>query len=90
MSLTLLSALLLSTAPVQIAAADSARGDIPAAKQDEGAMICRRYHEIGSRLTAKRVCKTKKEWEDARAENAEVVRQKRGAMGGPQPGNGGG
>ncbi|MEY5008287.1 MAG: hypothetical protein RL764_1603 [Pseudomonadota bacterium] len=65
------------------------KGDIAPATQDAGEMICRRYKELGSRLTSKKVCKTAKEWDDARKENAEVVRQQRGAVGGPQPGNGG-
>lgn len=88
MTILTASFLLLATAaPVSTAAATT--GDLAPAKQDEGAMICKRYNELGSRLTAKKVCKTKKEWEEARSQNAEVVRQQRGAIGGPQPGNGG-
>lgn len=88
MAMLIASFLLLATsAPVSTSA--GTLGDLPPAKQDDGAMICKRYNELGSRLTAKRVCKTKKEWEEARTQNAEVVRQQRGAIGGPQPGNGG-
>lgn len=88
MAMLAVSALLLATS-APVTSGTVAPTDLAPAKQDEGAMVCKRYNELGSRLTAKRVCKTKKEWEEARALNSEVVRQQRGAIGGPQPGNGG-
>lgn len=87
---TFLYALLLASSPAPVEAAAAPKAEMPVAKQDEGEMICKRYTVIGSRLTNKKVCKTQKEWDEARAENAEVLRRQRGAIGGPQPGNGGG
>lgn len=83
----LLTILLIAAEPLTAAASQA---DLPPAKQDEGEMICKRFTELGSRLTNKKVCKTRKEWEESRSQNSEVIRQQRGAAGGPQPGNGSG
>ena len=84
------SLLLMAAAQEGSLAVNAPREDLAPAEQDKGEMVCRRFNVVGSRLTNKKVCKTKREWEDARNENAEVIRQQRGAIGGPQPGNGGG
>lgn len=84
-------AVLLSSGPVQASSAPlQVAGDVPVDKQDAGEMICKRYKVLGSRLSNRKVCKTAEEWRDAREENAAVLREQRGAAGGPQPGNSGG
>ncbi|MFN4113920.1 MAG: hypothetical protein ACK4GD_08265 [Sphingomonadaceae bacterium] len=86
-------AAILLTAPVgtpvagQIEVETNGRRDLPINAQDKGELVCRVFTETGSRVSKKRLCKTLAEWEDDRQENAAVMRQKRGAAGGPQPGN---
>lgn len=83
-SLVYLALMASATAPAQEVVQQQVATDSESDK-----MICKRFRETGSRLTNKKVCKTEKEWEEQRAENAAAMRQKRGAAGGPQPGNGG-
>lgn len=63
--------------------------DLEVDKQNAGALVCKRFVDTGSRISNRKVCKTAAEWEDLRLENADMMRTKRGAAGGPQPGNGG-
>ncbi|MFN4136129.1 MAG: hypothetical protein ACK4G2_10795 [Novosphingobium sp.] len=83
-------ALLLMTSSGALSATPPEARDLPPAKQDEGEMICKYFKVTGSRLSTRRVCKTQKEWDDERVANGEIIRQQRGAAGGPQPGNSGG
>ena len=62
-------------------------GHMAPSAQDDGKLICRRDQELGSRLRAKRVCKTQAEWNNDREAAAAVLREKRGGAGGPQLGN---
>ena len=64
-------------------------GDMAPAAQDDGKMECRIYKELGSRLRAKRICKTRSEWINDREANNTALREQRGGAGGPQLGNGG-
>lgn len=63
--------LLASGAPV-LADTASSSGSQPTAKTDEGEQnktVCRRIESIGTRLGAKRVCRTKGEWDAEQAAN---------------------
>jgi hypothetical protein len=61
-----LAALLAADAPAN--AAQAAPVDPEASK-----LICRRIPEIGSRVRATRVCKTKQEWAFEREENRRMI-----------------
>ena len=63
------------TAPVQAAQAE----DIPSAdSSDVNRIVCRKTEKIGSRLGAKKVCLTVKEWQDrASADREETDRVQR-------------
>ncbi len=70
MFVSLISAILLSTAsPVAVA---SAIADTPDAEKK----ICKREKQIGSLVRAKKICRTKAEWDEA----AEQARQDVGEM----------
>lgn len=62
--------------------------DLAIDKQNAGKMICKRFTDTGSRISSRKVCKTEAEWEDQRLDNADLMRTKRGAAGGPQPNSG--
>lgn len=61
------------------------REDLEIDRQNAGELICKRFTDTGSRIASKKVCKTAGEWEDQRLDNADVMRTKRGAAGGPTP-----
>jgi hypothetical protein len=61
-----LSMLLAADAPANAAQAEQA-------PPEESKMICRRIPEIGSRVRAQRVCKTKQEWAFEREENRRMI-----------------
>lgn len=42
-------------------------------KSDVNKLVCQRQDEIGSRLSAKKVCMTVKEWQEFRAQNRETL-----------------
>jgi hypothetical protein len=60
MKTALLSALILAF-PAPVAAAG-----VEKPKTHTGAMVCRDLQETGSRLSTRRVCMTKEQWEDSR------------------------
>ena len=63
--------------------------DLEIDKHNAWPLISKRYTDTGSRITSRKVCKTAGEWEDQRNDNSDLMRTKRGAAGGPQPGNSG-
>lgn len=76
--LALLGAPLLFAAPVVAAAKDappaSAAKPASAAESDDaGKLVCRREATSGSRLGAKRVCRTAAEWERTRREDQQMT-----------------
>lgn len=42
-------------------------------KSDVDKLVCQRQDEIGSRLSAKKVCMTVKEWQEFRSQNRETL-----------------
>ena len=59
-------------APAMAGASDPAPAAAPAAQTDEGEMnkvVCRRVAAIGTRLSAKKVCRTKAQWDAEAAAN---------------------
>jgi hypothetical protein len=40
---------------------------------DEPRLICRRIPELGSRLRAQKICKTKQQWADEREQNRQLI-----------------
>lgn len=77
-----MSALVLSTSPAvaQTAPVQSPQAqDIPSTdKSDVNRIVCRKTEQIGSRLGAKKVCLTVKEWQDrASADREETDRVQR-------------
>ncbi len=52
-----------------LAVAPLAQGDAAAAKPKKEAQICRRLNTTGSRMDARRVCRTKSEWAEVDAAN---------------------
>jgi hypothetical protein len=70
--------LLAADAPATAAQAEQA-------PPEEPKMICRRIPELGSRVRAQRVCKTKQEWAFEREQNRQMIdraQTNRGTAGG--------
>ncbi len=77
-----------SAEPLQTKVTSDGKADLEIDQQNAGEMVCKRFTDTGSRISSRKVCKTVAEWEDQRIDNADLMRTKRGAAGGPQP-NGG-
>ena len=45
----------------------------PVVRGDPNEMVCERQKELGSRLSAKRICKTRAQWASDRLENRQEV-----------------
>lgn len=71
-ALSLLAAAVIA-APVaaQNAAPASQPAPINSKKSDVNKLVCQRQEEIGSRLAAKKVCMTVREWQEFRSQNRE-------------------
>ena len=64
-------AVLVATAAIAQAASDTAGSRGP--DNDPNRMICETQSEIGSRLSRRRICRTRAEWEAHRAETRKVT-----------------
>jgi hypothetical protein len=67
----MISTFVLATLLAADAPATTAEAAPPA--PEEAKMICRRIAEIGSRVRAQRICKTKQEWATEREENRRMI-----------------
>lgn len=77
---------LLSVVPATIAHAQSGSNQAPAAAAEADKQICKKEKETGSRLAAKKVCRTKAEWDEFyRQQRAETEQMQRNDMANKTP-----
>ena len=77
--------LLASGAPVlaDTASSSSSQPTTKAEDNDPNKVICRRIESIGTRLSTKRVCRTKGEWDAEQAANRQTIERSQTERGGP-------
>lgn len=76
--------LLASGAPVLAdTASSSSQPTTKAEDNDPNKVICRRIESIGTRLSTKRVCRTKAEWDAEQAANRQTIERSQTERGGP-------
>ena len=63
-------------APVWAQAAPPAPAPAPAAPSNLNEVVCQKQQVLGSRLQARRVCKTRAEWADSRHQDRQDLEQK--------------
>jgi hypothetical protein len=81
-------AVALTSGPAVVAYAQAAGGQAPAASAASEAdkQICKKEKETGSRLAAKKVCRTKAEWDEFyRQQRAETEQMQRNDMANKTP-----
>lgn len=69
----LFAALLLGTAPVLAQTQSAAQTAPSTAANDQDRVICEKIKETGSRISTKKVCMTKLQWEEKRRTDREYL-----------------
>ncbi len=68
----------MTTVPATLAHAQSGGNQAPAVSSEADKQICKKEKETGSRLAAKKVCRTKAEWDEFyRQQRAETEQMQR-------------
>lgn len=67
----LAAAVIAAPAAAQTAAPAAQPAPVNSKKSDVNKLVCQRQEEIGSRLAAKKVCMTVREWQEFRSQNRE-------------------